>query len=328
MSLSFESIIGNTPAKHLIQKMLAARTLPNTILFAGPDGIGKGALALATASVLMGEKHTGKIISGNHPDLHIYKPEGKTGQHSVASMRQLIEEIHLPPFEAPVKVFILHDAERMLPAASNALLKTFEEPTLNSFIFLLSSAPQQLLPTIVSRCRKIPFSPIPEEAMIHYLIRTKNKTSEEALRIAFLSQGSMSKAEELCLETQNESRQILLQILAQNPSYVELSLLLAKLEEKVQSSAIDQEEGLSSIKAVDALLEEIFYWYRDLHLLACGGNSSLMFHQGLENELKEALKRPLISLEKVFELLSECRLGLQRNMKLRVCLENFFLKSF
>ena len=90
-----------------------------------------------------------------HPDIHEIYPEGK--YHPIASLRTMIDDTALTPFEAPYKVFLIHDAERMQPAAANALLKTFEEPSNRTVIMLLTSYPDRLLPTILSRCQTYTF---------------------------------------------------------------------------------------------------------------------------------------------------------------------------
>jgi len=142
--MPFASLAGNEFAKTALLRMHALQRVPNTLLFFGPDGVGKGLFARAFASLLLNAVESSKLSHGNHPDLHIYQPEGKSGMHSIEAMRQLIDEVVLPPFEAPAKVFILHDAERMLPSSSNALLKTFEEPSDGTYIILLTSDPDAM----------------------------------------------------------------------------------------------------------------------------------------------------------------------------------------
>nr|NGX59377.1 DNA polymerase III subunit gamma/tau [Chlamydiota bacterium] len=100
---------------------------------------------------LLGPTHIAKIDSGNHPDLHHYIPEGKSGLHPMANMQRLIRETALPPFEAKRKIFLIEEAEKMLPSSSNALLKTLEEPPEGAYFLLLSDHPDLLLPTILSR---------------------------------------------------------------------------------------------------------------------------------------------------------------------------------
>lgn len=107
---------------------------------------------------LLGSSHIPKIDSGNHPDLHFYVPEGKSGLHPMASIQKLIAEMAFPPFEASYKIFIIEDAEKMLPSSSNALLKTLEEPSEDTYLFLLSKHPDLLLPTILSRLQPLSFS--------------------------------------------------------------------------------------------------------------------------------------------------------------------------
>jgi DNA polymerase III subunit delta' len=161
--MPFSKIVGNELAKSALKRMVEQKSVPNTLLFYGPDGIGKSLFALGLAELLMGSQHAHKLATLNHPDLHIFRPEGKSAIHTMESVRKLIDEVALPPFEAPVKVFIIHDANQMLPYSSNALLKTFEEPSFHSYFILLTSAIDAMLPTIVSRCRKVPFFPIPQQ---------------------------------------------------------------------------------------------------------------------------------------------------------------------
>jgi len=125
-----------------LKKALAENQLPNTLLFVGAEG--KQA-ALELADTLRCAK----------TDLHVLVPEGKL--HSIESIRQSIDISHSAPFESPCKVFIIEAAEHMQPAAANALLKTLEEPVLDSYWILLATHPAELLPTIVSRCSKVVF---------------------------------------------------------------------------------------------------------------------------------------------------------------------------
>jgi Cdc6-like AAA superfamily ATPase len=120
------------------------------LLFHGPRGIGKSAFALDLARTLL------KSSKEQHPDLHILHPDSESDQHPIATIRQLIAETHLPPFEAPCKVFIIHDVEKMLPTSSNALLKTLEEPPSDTRFILITADPASLLPTILSRCSRVP----------------------------------------------------------------------------------------------------------------------------------------------------------------------------
>lgn len=107
---------------------------------------------------ILGPSHRTKIESGNHPDLHFYTPEGKSDLHPMGNIQKLIAEMSLPPFEAPYKIFIIEEAEKMLPSSSNALLKTLEEPEENTYLLLLTDYPDLMLPTLLSRLQPISFS--------------------------------------------------------------------------------------------------------------------------------------------------------------------------
>jgi hypothetical protein len=140
--------------EHLAQ-MLTSGKIPHAILLGGARNREKKTEAYWFARNLLDTK---KSID-NHPDIHLLFPEGKTEMHPISALRQLIHDASLAPFESSWKVFILHEAEKMLPTSSNALLKVLEEPPSHTLIFLLSDHPERLLPTIISRCQTIDFPP-------------------------------------------------------------------------------------------------------------------------------------------------------------------------
>jgi DNA polymerase-3 subunit delta' len=99
-----------------------------------------------------------KIEHGNHPDVHWVRPESKTRIIRVDQIRALIQEINLKPTEAEYKVAVMVAADRLKTEAANAFLKTLEEPPARSIFILLSTEPQRLLETILSRCLRLNFS--------------------------------------------------------------------------------------------------------------------------------------------------------------------------
>jgi DNA polymerase-3 subunit delta' len=215
----------------------------------------------------------------------------------------------------------------MLAPSSNALLKTFEEPAASTYILLLTSDIDALLPTIVSRCRKIPFFPIPQEEIGIFAQKEWKKTPEEASRIALLSQGSLSKAK-LLSEGDKEGLSTLLCTTLHNAVAADYPLLaksLAQLDALLLSEETPESEGTSQVKRLDLVLESIFGWYRDLHLLKSGADPRYLYHSAhlslLQQSLQSAAPPPL---EKIAERLDFCRLALQRNVKLKNVLEHFF----
>lgn len=329
--MPFCKLIGNELAKTALQRMVDHHCAPNTFLFYGPDGVGKSQFAIAFIELLMGKKHAYKLVAHTHPDLHIYLPEGKSAIHPIENMRKIIDEVALPPFEAPIKAFIIHDAHQMLATSSNALLKTLEEPPLDNYFFLLTSTLDAMLSTIVSRCRKVPFFPIPQ-SQIETLVKDQwKKTPDQARRIAFLSHGSLAKAQVLSQHHQLPWRNTLLEILTLRmpDDYPQFLKLAMQLEENccVESSedAVEESKSSSSHTHIDMILEEIVAWYRDLQLLKEGVAPEYLYHLDCIDQLKLALQFPFPPLEKVIEQSIEARLALQRNIRLRTVLEHFFM---
>ena len=97
-----------------------------------------------------------------HPDFFVLRPESKSRRVSIDQVRQLEHSLSRKPHRAPIKVALILEAERMcLPPAeaANAFLKTLEEPPDHSFLILTSDRPEQLLPTVRSRCLTFPIFP-------------------------------------------------------------------------------------------------------------------------------------------------------------------------
>jgi DNA polymerase-3 subunit delta' len=99
-----------------------------------------------------------KIEHSNHPDLHWVRPESRTRVIVIEQIRELINDLSLKSSEAEYKVTIIVGADRLNPQAANAFLKTLEEPPPRSVLILLTTDPQRILETILSRCLRLNFS--------------------------------------------------------------------------------------------------------------------------------------------------------------------------
>lgn len=364
IATNFDTLVGNSKVKTYLKRMLTNQTIGNSLLFAGPDGVGKSLFAYALASQLIlkkdpegPQKH--KLEAGCHPDIHIYRPEGKLGIHSVQTLHQFTEEVQMPPYEAPWKAFIVHEADRMLSYSSNALLKTFEEPPKNTLIILLSSAPFSILPTILSRCRTIHFQPLTNHEIESALTTRCQLDSNSLQSTIHLAQGSLAHALQVAEHKGESNRDLLFKVLSNGSfsTYKELSSAAQHLAAQVDASnkrveelakiemhkapqenltshqhhSLEKElEGLITMNAVNeakSILEMVLSWYRDLHLLQLQGN--LLYLQNLD--YKESLQGVLesgkiLSLDKVQKIIQEAYLSLQRSTSLNICLENLFLK--
>ena len=162
--------------------------LPHGLLLHGAKGVGKKTFALALAKRMLCEMPTAEgacdqcsacnwFEQGSHPDFRLIEPaelsdvdtgSSKKGgkQIAIQDIRVLGEYLSLAAHQGGWRVIVLHPAESMNPAAANALLKTLEEPPHGVLLILVSHQPRRLLPTVLSRCRKIPVAlPNRDEAL-------------------------------------------------------------------------------------------------------------------------------------------------------------------
>ncbi|MFO1477391.1 MAG: DNA polymerase III subunit [Verrucomicrobiota bacterium] len=183
--MAFKDIPGQQSVVRLLQRSLEHGRLAHAYLFSGPDAAELETVAGTLARTLNclqpvrgadGKaidccetcSHCRKFSSGNMPDLHWIRPESKSRVITIDQVRDLMQQIHLKATEAEYKVAIVAGADRMNAAAANAFLKTLEEPPPGSVLILLSTDPQRLLETILSRCLRLSFGggsrkPVPAE---------------------------------------------------------------------------------------------------------------------------------------------------------------------
>jgi DNA polymerase-3 subunit delta' len=235
----FDKFIGNNHIKKVLRRLLASRRVPNALLFAGEDGVGKKQFALELAKSFVcqnpkiGEacdvcaacRRAGnftfpksddkdafkRVIFSEHSDIGLVVPYNKN--ILVDAIRGLESEAFFRPFEAAARFFIIDDADKMNDSASNALLKTLEEPALTSHIFLVSSRPDALLPTIRSRCQTLRFAPIDQAEIENYLLKTKQFAPADAALLAKLSSGKLGHALETDLGKFRQQRDAMVKVL-------------------------------------------------------------------------------------------------------------------
>jgi DNA polymerase-3 subunit delta' len=277
--------------------------------------------------------------------------------HSIAAMRQFSEDVYLAPFEAKKKIFIIDDAERMLPFSSNALLKTFEEPALDAVIILVSSNPTALLPTVLSRCRTIRFHPLTTAEIASYLFAEEVLDATAAQKAALLAHGSLGKALRYVREGESPMRMMLLDMLAGGgvATYKQLTAMAAQIADSIdeakkgieenlrasivkgyEQSAIQKQslekeiEGAIAVytsQEANGLFDIIIGWYRDLQLRRVNGNPAYLMHVDYAEESSKSSQtdsaQPLEALQKA---LADARFALQRSTPVQTCFENLFLK--
>jgi len=164
----WDGISGQDRVISLLRRAIERSRVPHAYLFSGPVGAPLMETSIALAAALNCQNARGegcgqcdacsKIIGGIHPDVVTLVREGAANIVPIESVRnQVIARIGLPPHEADTRVFIVEEATALAPPAANSLLKTLEEPPGRTVFVLCTTAPEQLLPTIRSRCQRVRF---------------------------------------------------------------------------------------------------------------------------------------------------------------------------
>lgn len=204
-------VLGQPRAIDALRRSLRGGLIHHAWILHGPFGVGKRTAALAFAGLLLdpetapehvarftppaGTRVAELIASGTHPDLHLISKES-TEDSAIASLRDRKQtnipvdllrermiggEVDGRSFDGPIwrsaylgrgKVFIVDEAELLDAVGQNALLKTLEEPPPSTYIVLVTTREDRLLPTIRSRCQRVAFGPLPPDAMETWLERS------------------------------------------------------------------------------------------------------------------------------------------------------------
>ncbi|HEX8737370.1 MAG TPA: DNA polymerase III subunit delta' [Pyrinomonadaceae bacterium] len=279
----FDKLIGNNHVKEILQRMIRTRRVPNSLLFVGADGIGKREFALETAKSFACRNPTAggeacdacgactraekfnfpnsrdkddneKIFFSEHPDIGLIRQAGKF--ITVNQMRELENESNFRPFEAAARFFLIDDAERMNEAAANALLKTLEEPSPTSHIFLITSRPAALLPTIRSRCQTLRFAPVESKQLEGFLESKKQFSVADAELLSKLSRGSIGRALGLDLGKFRERREAMMKALESLISKPNRAVLLKTAEEICDAKNKDYYE--SFLEILEILIHDVW----------------------------------------------------------------------
>ena len=168
--MSFQKINNQPNVVKALKGALENERLPHALLFQGPVNSGQREAASELAKAIFCENkkdmepcgacyHCLQIDRNTHPDFFVLEVAEEARELKVEGIRDLISRSNFKPFSANAKVFVIDEAERMNDIAQNAFLKTLEEPLGRTVFILISSSPQQLLPTIRSRVQTLHFAP-------------------------------------------------------------------------------------------------------------------------------------------------------------------------
>jgi DNA polymerase III subunit delta' len=247
--MPFRAIAGHRALVQLLTRAIVCDTLPQSLVFAGPDGVGKRLAAISVAQTLNCPNvavveaaavepsrslpgalppHRGgppwgghvaidacgecsvcrRIASGVHPDVIQLAPD-----IGIDDIRGAIESAGYRPFEGKRRVFILDGADRLSSEIQNALLKTLEEPPRSSSFVLITSRPDSLLPTVLSRCPVLRFSRLPIAEVERLLQEQHGLPALRAHDVALASEGSLAQAMVEASDNGEATRQLVQQVL-------------------------------------------------------------------------------------------------------------------
>ena len=213
--MSLATVRGQARAVRLLEPMLRSKKMPPALLFYGPEGVGKALAGAELGKALNCIKPTASADAcdacascvaankGIDPDLKRVNAAYQAGlreeeverQRSVRvdTVRHLIKDVEMTSLTGRWKIAILEDAERLEIEAANALLKSLEEPPARTVWVLVTAKRERVLPTILSRCHRIPFGSLPEPDVLEVL-KASGVAGPEAARLARLSEGSPGRA--------------------------------------------------------------------------------------------------------------------------------------
>jgi DNA polymerase-3 subunit delta' len=203
----FRDLKGHRAQQTLLARALMRNALPQSLVFAGPDGVGKRLVALAVAqrlNCLTAAPDEGdacgtcsacrRIASGTHPDVVTIEGVATPGVSKLDEVRERTGDAAYRPFEGRWRVFIVNDAHLLATQPQNALLKTLEEPARSSQFILVTARPDGLLPTVRSRCPQLRFGRLDVDDVAALLIARQDLSAIAAREIAFAADGSPGRA--------------------------------------------------------------------------------------------------------------------------------------
>lgn len=279
----FENFFGNCFAVEALEQMVSSGRIPQTILLAGPEGVGKATLARRFAARLIGgasliekddlslpenvasiaerekwpaeKRNDDPLMFASHPDFVTFPPDGPLRQLSIPQMRLLKARAQFKPNKGERRVFLIDQIDRAGEQAANSLLKTLEEPPDYLILFLTATNPYDLLPTIRSRSVWIQMGPLGAEEMSEF---AATRTFDERERRIALAEGCPGLAISTDIEQYDRRRATALTLL-------EVASGLAPFAEWVRQTEAPgnrQEKLEPLLRVLYLLLQDVLYLHQ------------------------------------------------------------------
>jgi DNA polymerase-3 subunit delta' len=278
----FENFWGNRHAQTTLENMILRDRIPQTLLFAGLEGLGKATLARRFAARVLGspekienddlslpenvstiatreklpadKRNDDPLFFGTHPDFLTFPPDGPMRQIGIPQMRLLKERAQFKPLHGDRRVFLIDQADRANEQAANSLLKTLEEPPAHLILIMTADNVYDLLPTIRSRSVLLNFSPLSNDEMKDF---AHVRGLDNAERRIALSGGSPGIAASLDIELFQKRRNAMLSLLKTGAGAAPYAAWLP----------ISETLGRSKNEKLELYLKLLYDLLRDLMLL-------------------------------------------------------------
>jgi len=322
MSLS-SHITGHATQLATLTQALEQDRLHHAYVFIGPEGIGKRTLAFClTKAIHCAESAHDfcgacascvKIENRNHPDVRLIEPLAGKKDISIEQVRALEKELNYRAFSGQKKIAIIDPAASMNFSAQNALLKTLEEPPAGSMLILIATSAGGLLPTLLSRCLRLTFTPLTEADVTRHLVERKRMSAERAKLLASISLGSLGRALSPEMDEVGQKRAAWVDALAA----ARVSGGWASFAEEL---AKDRTETLQ-------FLDWLAEWYRDVLVYQATQGSGEVSNRDLLEKLQGQAAD--LSVGKALRLRSRALAAsarIRRNVNRRLALENLLAK--
>ena len=321
--MSFDALPEQLEAKGLLSAALAEGPA-HAYLLHGPPGVGKRDLALLFAAELLGDH--ARVERRTHPDLYVLEPLGD--QIRIDDIRELRRDLHMRPFEASRRVYLVFGADTMNADAADALLKDLEEPPPYAVILLVANDIGPLSATIRSRCQAVPFRRLSERAVREAIrARAPELPDEEVTTLSRVAGGRLDRVARLLDPAAAKRREALLGVARSvylDPAFDAADgaeTLLAGIAERGGEAKEKAEESVTVLELTGreaeqrvrraqrgaerdellAVLEELEWWYRDLVVLAAGAERAVVHVDRLEELRADATRERLLAAEAACE---------------------------
>ncbi len=347
--MSFEALVEQADAKRLLGAALAEGPA-HAYLFHGPAGVGKQTAALIFAGELLGEPE--RVGRGAHPDLYVLEPLGD--QIRIDEVRTLRRDLHMRPFEADRRVYLILGAHLLNAEAADALLKDLEEPPPYAVVVLVADELGPLPETIRSRCQLVPFRRLSERAVREEIDRRAPALEpEQATAVARVAAGRLDRMERLLDADGSRRRAEVLAVArsvyadpAFDPAAAAQAVLAlagergASAREQAEQSLVGRElperEAEQHVKRVERgaerdeillALEELAAWYRDLVVVAAGAERAVVHYDRLDELAQDAAVERMLGAERAAEVVREAWRSFEEfNVSPSLALEALFVR--